>query len=1289
MGIAKFTADVTTVAKKAAAGAIPSITSVVSGTVQGQLVITISHKSLSKDVKIRATCEDPAEYPDETAFSLSVPHGTPSHVADALKSTQDFLVGMRLYEVALALSTSLQAASDSEEEHHDEAAEDSDDGEYDDWSDGEFGIPGSAAPGSSRDPSPKSQRMRSDLRQVRNSGYKVGFLSDIAKAGNGGTVSISIRINKLELSQDLMEAWDVEPTDYFVLLIRFGSSYTTLDTIVERPADGVRVSFRVGKCSSYKPSPEQAALAFLQETDRRSSSEAREPTEGPETSAVTGPDTAFRKLFLSNSLDQYLNQNLIRLIKIRNRDGCTWDAANETHRQQYASTQGNPRTGPNASLPGPGRPPSFPRAAHLLGQDHWGDVGWQGSFPLVAMQFAMRNFMKCNSFCLVCHRPVDDDEIEALRPYVCSDSLCLFQCKLPSLSCFLFSVRLLTSRTDLSMGFGPSIEHEIITQPLVVDLLVSLCYAALIPKYGDSMLASSQGPPTLRDLPVGLQLRVPNIFSSMVKALRGEVEHLSNVDSPIPPNPDGRFSGTLLVAPTSLSPGTKLHIGQWIAFQRATDITLHHAQIKDIVGQRIYVEVAASSIISRPADLSHLPTAGVQYAMNRTGASATGASATYGAPRTSGGDPNDVEIFFYDADFDSLKDVNMKIEAMRLILDTLPSIQDMAAYLRNNPGCTLRTMPKVTPAASSFLAWIISSNRSCIYQIDRSLPKLYNGPTKTPSTVQASGQPQGQTGGQPQGQASGQQYSGAGTAAALSLPPSPSADEAMVCGRDREQERIGGMDGWVQFRFAQGSPDKELRFKQALQAEASLTGDKRCPTLLAWHGSPVSNWHSILRTGLNFETIANGRSFGNGVYFSPHYQTSHGYCGNRPVLRWKNSELAAQSCVSLNEIINVPEKWASFTPHYVVAQPDWHQCRYLFVERTVVPGSEAALMKSAPTPTDSKARSKLFPQDKGWEIRGPGSVPLTVPLSAIPTGRKLQTKPTSHSKRKAPKSLSSDEEEEDRALLLSDSEEHGVDSSYRSRKRRSLSLASNSSVSQHRDALEAGPRKGASSAQLTRPLVTVEKKMTDFVPDSLNLATLPRLAEPSFSNNMALRALGRELSKLQSIQTKTPLHELGWYLHAEAVTNLFQWIVELHSFDASLPLAQDMKKLGMTSIVLEIRFPGDFPMSPPFVRVVRPRFLPFIMGGGGHVTGGGAMCMELLTSTGWSPAYSMESVLLQVRLAMTNLEPRPGRVWDAVQGYSARSGDYGVSEAIEAYQRAVQAHGWKAPANLVTTAHGA
>jgi len=99
-------------------------------------------------------------------------------------------------------------------------------------------------------------------------------------------------------------------------------------------------------------------------------------------------------------------------------------------------------------------------------------------------------------------------------------------------------------------------------------------------------------------------------------------------------------------------------------------------------------------------------------------------------------------------------------------------------------------------------------------------------------------------------------------------------------------------------------------------------------------------------------------------------------------------------------------------------------------------------------------------------------------------------------------------------------------------------------------------------------------------------------------------------------------------------------------------------------------------MSPPFIRVIRPRFLPFMSGGGGHVTGGGAMCMELLTNSGWSAVSSIESVLLQVRMAIMNEEPKPARL--EVQGKQVQR-DYGVAEAMDAYIRACRAHGWEVP----------
>jgi len=42
----------------------------------------------------------------------------------------------------------------------------------------------------------------------------------------------------------------------------------------------------------------------------------------------------------------------------------------------------------------------------------------------------------------------------------------------------------------------------------------------------------------------------------------------------------------------------------------------------------------------------------------------------------------------------------------------------------------------------------------------------------------------------------------------------------------------------------------------------------------------------------------------------------------------------------------------------------------------------------------------------------------------------------------------------------------------------------------------------------------------------------------------------------------------------------------------------------------------------------------------GHVTQGGAICMELLTKQGWSPAYTIEAVIMQVTATLTKGDAR-------------------------------------------------
>jgi ubiquitin-conjugating enzyme E2 Q len=77
--------------------------------------------------------------------------------------------------------------------------------------------------------------------------------------------------------------------------------------------------------------------------------------------------------------------------------------------------------------------------------------------------------------------------------------------------------------------------------------------------------------------------------------------------------------------------------------------------------------------------------------------------------------------------------------------------------------------------------------------------------------------------------------------------------------------------------------------------------------------------------------------------------------------------------------------------------------------------------------------------------------------------------------------------------------------------------------------------------------------------------------------------------------------------------------------------------------------------------------------------------MELLTNSGWSAVSSIESVLLQVRMAIMNLEPKPARLESQSK---AAQRDYGTGEAMDAYIRACRTHGWQVPQDFQDFAGG-
>lgn len=726
------------------------------------------------------------------------------------------------------------------------------------------------------------------------------------------------------------------------------------------------------------------------------------------------------------------------------------------------------------------------------------------------------------------------------------------------------------------MGLGPFIEHEIITQPYVVDLLISLCYSSLQIATDMFPLPGRRGYP-IRDFPSGLRLKIPSIVAG-----------IATDEDPIKVTVDLKLREASFSCVADID---SITVGTWVVLRHSINHPTgrmgqafnHHAYIK-------YIDRQTSSF-------------------------------TIELMRQDPYDPIvrgriDMDLFSCSVEFDDLDEPG-KAKAMIGILDTIPPVSHIREYLIKNPQSKLRSFYSISPAAATLLEWIVASNRSCILQI------------------------------------------------------SPVDDchaqdkELLATIKTRNQEAIPSMNSCVQFRFAQGAPDKELRFHRALRDLQSQRKTKY-PTLFAWHGSALGNWHSILRQGLDFKEVRHGRAFGHGVYFSQDFNTSSGYVSGGAT--WPYSALNASGVISLCEIVNAPKKFVATNPHLVVKQVDWIQCRYLFVQQQ---GRSTSSASSA----DAGTAIETISQDPNRSVRGPKNAVLEIPMKAIPGGRaegqaKKQSSETSSPKRAYETVHSSgDSDEEDGAdilfLMSSDDESSG-----RPSKRVSSDPARDSSVDTAR----------AREVTVRRPPTPPQ---TDFRPGNLDLSTLPRLPVPEWANSNSTKRLASDIKHMQKVQASTPLHELGWYIDFDKVDNMFQWIVELHSFDPSLPLAQDMKKAGVTSVVLEVRFGREYPFSPPFLRVIRPRFLPFASGGGGHVTIGGAVCLELLTSTGWSPVTSMEAVFLSVRMAMSETEPAARLQTTSA---SARVFDYAANEALDAYVRFASSHGWKVPGDLRETA---
>ncbi|PKK17315.1 ubiquitin-conjugating enzyme E2Q family member 1 [Columba livia] len=179
--------------------------------------------------------------------------------------------------------------------------------------------------------------------------------------------------------------------------------------------------------------------------------------------------------------------------------------------------------------------------------------------------------------------------------------------------------------------------------------------------------------------------------------------------------------------------------------------------------------------------------------------------------------------------------------------------------------------------------------------------------------------------------------------------------------------------------------------------------------------------------------------------------------------------------------------------------------------------------------------------------------------------------------------------------------------------------------------------------------------------------------EPADGKKTEDEGIGKEnLAILEKIKKNQRQDYLRYYAVELVNDSLYDWNVKLLKVDEDSALHNDLQilkeKEGTDFILLNFSFKDNFPFDPPFVRVVSPVL------SGGYVLGGGAICMELLTKQGWSSAYSVESVIMQISATLVKGKAR-------VQ-FGANKNQYSLTRAQQSYKSLVQIHeknGWYTP----------
>ena len=154
----------------------------------------------------------------------------------------------------------------------------------------------------------------------------------------------------------------------------------------------------------------------------------------------------------------------------------------------------------------------------------------------------------------------------------------------------------------------------------------------------------------------------------------------------------------------------------------------------------------------------------------------------------------------------------------------------------------------------------------------------------------------------------------------------------------------------------------------------------------------------------------------------------------------------------------------------------------------------------------------------------------------------------------------------------------------------------------------------------------------------------------------------RLMKEYQNIM-KQPIASLGFAVKLAEEDNLSKWMINVFKPE-NAKLEKQMKQLNIDAIEIEITFKENYPIAPPFIRIVYPHFKFH----SGHITVGGSLCMEMLTNQGWMPTFNIENVITQIKLAISD---GGGEIDE--DNYKKQ---YTMNEAVDSFKRVLATHGW-------------